>query len=289
MGVGQRHSAMTVGEERRVRTVDPDLDAEQEVDLGRYGRTVAERWWLPVLGLLAGAVAGYLLSLGGGSFYRAQALVYLGQPVGILGGGQVPTLNTPTSARAIVTSESVVRQVARDVGLRPAELRRNVGVNPVASNLPRAAQTYLVHINVQGNRPARVRAAANEFATILVGRLSDYANTRRRALSAQAAANRAALESLNAAVEAPRLSFEAKLLLQLRIAQVQDDITETTQLLTQLRDVEAPRIVTRAAAEETSARSPRNSIVVGALIGLILGTIAALLWTPVVERYRARA
>ena len=34
----------------------PDLDAEQEVDFGRYWRLIAQRWWLPVIGLVAGLV-----------------------------------------------------------------------------------------------------------------------------------------------------------------------------------------------------------------------------------------
>ena len=29
-------------------TREPDLEAEQEVDLGRYARAVVTRWWLPL-------------------------------------------------------------------------------------------------------------------------------------------------------------------------------------------------------------------------------------------------
>ena len=39
-------------------TAAPDLDAEREVDLGRWRRAVVRLWWLPVLGLIIGAVAG---------------------------------------------------------------------------------------------------------------------------------------------------------------------------------------------------------------------------------------
>ena len=59
---------------------DPDLDAEREVDLGRYADALVARWWLPVLGLLIGVVIGYLLSLGGKDVYRAEATVYVGTP-----------------------------------------------------------------------------------------------------------------------------------------------------------------------------------------------------------------
>jgi uncharacterized protein involved in exopolysaccharide biosynthesis len=45
-----------------------DLDAEADVDLGRYGRALCERWWLLLAGLVAGAGVGYLTTLGGTQF-----------------------------------------------------------------------------------------------------------------------------------------------------------------------------------------------------------------------------
>jgi len=280
---------MTLQEERRVRRVEPDLDAEQEVDFGRYGRTVARRWWLPLAGLLAGAIIGYLLSLGGGTVYRAQALVYLGQPIGPAGNAAQALNSNPATAREIVTSESVLRQVARDVGLRVGDLRRNTGATPVAGNDRRAGATGLLQITVKGKRPARVRAAANLLATILVRQVSGYSAAKLKNLQAQLAGDRVVLESLNESLAAERLSLDSKLLLQLRLAQIQQDIASVSQLMAFTRNVEAPRVAARAAAQETTARSQRNSIVVGALIGLILGTVAALAWEPFAERRRAQA
>src|ERR671939_450379 len=96
------------------RPPDVDYDVEQEVDFGRYVGSVLLRWWLPVAGLVAGALVGYVISLGGSQVYRAQATIYLGQPYGGLN-SQVPVLNlqtNPQSVRQIVTAESVVDQVA---------------------------------------------------------------------------------------------------------------------------------------------------------------------------------
>ena len=59
-------------------TFDPE--AEQEVDFGRYWRLLAARWWVPVAGLVVGAVVGYLIALGGNQVYKATATLYLGQP-----------------------------------------------------------------------------------------------------------------------------------------------------------------------------------------------------------------
>ena len=38
------------------------------------------RWWLPVAGLVAGLIVGYVFTLGGNQVYEATATLYLGQP-----------------------------------------------------------------------------------------------------------------------------------------------------------------------------------------------------------------
>ena len=87
-------------------------------------------------------------------------------------------------------------------------------------------------------------------------------------------------DSSNAALNASSLSTTDKILLQGRLQGCQADLTTTTQLYLLAKNVEAPRIITHAVAEKTAARSHRNATAVGALIGLILGGIAALVWDP---------
>ena len=275
--------------ERPRRALEPDLDAEQEIDLGRYGRAVAARWWLPLLGLVAGAAIGYALSLGGSAVYVGQAVVYLGQPLGILGGNQVQAPNTnPSTARTIVRSESVLRRVANEVGLPAATLREGVNATPVQGNVPRLGQTPLVQVTVRGPRPARVADAANLLAEAVVRRLSGYSTTKIVTLSQQLVSDEAAIDQIDRALSRSDMSSTDKLILQLRLAQLQQDRTQTVQLLSLARNVEAPRVLTRASPVKTTARSRRNSIVVGGLLGLLLGTGAALLWEPVTRR-RPRA
>jgi uncharacterized protein involved in exopolysaccharide biosynthesis len=278
---------MTVRERPRT-AVEADLDAEQELDLGRYGRAVAARWWLPLLGLIAGALVGYLLSLGGSAVYVGQAVVYLGQPLGILGGNQVQAPNTnPSTARAFVKSESVVRRVASEVGLPVSTLREGISANPIQGNVARLGQTPLVQVAVKGPKPARVAAAANELSDALVQRLSAYSATKITTLEEQLAADEAAIGALEAGLARRDASTTDRLLFQLQLTQYQQDRTQTVQLLSLARNVEAPRVLTRASAVKTTARSRRNSIAVGGLIGLILGVGAALLWEPVTRRRRA--
>jgi uncharacterized protein involved in exopolysaccharide biosynthesis len=48
------------------------------------------------------------------------------------------------------------------------------------------------------------------------------------------------------------------------------------QQLALAKNVESPRVVQAAAAVKTTARSRRTSIIVGAVIGLLIGAVAAV-------------
>jgi uncharacterized protein involved in exopolysaccharide biosynthesis len=269
------------------RREDLDLDAEAEVDLGRYGRALLLRWWLLLAGLVVGAVIGYLTTLGGTQFFRAQAVVYMGQP---LGAGQAPlqSLNTnPSSARAIVTSESAVRRVAAKTGMSPRRIRSGTSVTAVSGSVPKLGQTPLIQVTVKGPVRRQVARAANALATMLAIELSTGARQKIEIYQQQVDSDTKGLDIVNEALAAPGVTTTEKILLQGRLQTLQSDKTLTAQLLISARTVEAARVVTPAAAEKTSARNHRNSTAVGALIGLILGGVAALLWEPV-TRVRRR-
>ena len=52
--------------------------------------------------------------------------------------------------------------------------------------------------------------------------------------------------------------------------------------------VASPKVLANAASHKITARSRRNTVLIGALIGLILGALAALLWEPVAARVTPR-
>ena len=74
-----------------------------------------------------------------------------------------------------------------------------------------------------------------------------------------------------------------------RRSAIQDDLSKSRQLLNLAENVESSRVVEPAAASKTTARSSRSSLLVGALIGLMLGAIAALVADPIVARRRGSA
>jgi uncharacterized protein involved in exopolysaccharide biosynthesis len=65
---------------------------------------------------------------------------------------------------------------------------------------------------------------------------------------------------------------------------LEQDQSQARQVLAQAEQVELPRVIDRGVAAKTTARSPRNSVVVAGLIGLIIGLFAALLWDPISAR-----
>lgn len=264
----------------------PDLDAEAEVDLGRYSRALLARWWLLLVGLVVGAVVGYLTTLGGTQFYRAHAVVYMGQP---LGAGQAPlqSLNTnPSTARAIVTSEAAIRRVAARTGMAANRLRSGTSVTAVQGSVPKLGQTPLIQVTVKGPVRGQVARSANALANLLAAQLSTGALKKIAIYEQQVKSDSDGLAIVNDALTKSDLSTTDKILLQGRQQGLQSDKTLTAQLLISAQTVEAARVITPAAAEKTSARNHRNSTAVGALIGLILGGIAALLWDPIVRARR---
>ena len=161
----------------------------------------------------------------------------------------------------------------------------------------RTGQNPLVSIVVTGSRPARIARAANELATIAVRSVSGgYVATKIKGLQRQVSFNNDALKSidrqiatLTAAARTRSLSTTDRLILAselngqtLQRSQVAGQLANYQQLLTLAQTVEQSKVFSFARAIKTTARSRRNSVLVGALIGLVLGILAALLWEPAV-------
>jgi hypothetical protein len=284
----------------------PDLDEEREVDLRRHWNTIARHWWLPLAGVAAGIVIGYLISLGGTQVYRARAVVYLGQPLSGSGVQVQSQATNPSTVRQIVTAEATIDAVARRVGLKPSQLRGHISTQAVSGNITRLGQNPLVAIAVTGHLRGKAAAAANALAAMVKNSpaLADYSKTKIENLSTLVDTEQTALKTIDASTHqqqaalkrssglstAERLILLGQLngLIQQRLSIV-DQLTTNQQQLALAEDVEAPKVNTRAVAVKTTARSRRNTVLVAALIGLILGTVAALVWEPALRLVRRPA
>src|SRR6476469_9427834 len=147
------------------------FDAEREVDLARWRRAVVALWWLPVAGLVVGAIVGVLYSFRGGTNYKATALISLGQPTSP-GGALVPSYGTnPRAVSQIVSGAKFQEQAANAADMRPAALRGHVSVGTVGIAGAGAARTQpLISLTVTGTHGKNVAAAANELADIVVAK-----------------------------------------------------------------------------------------------------------------------
>ena len=269
-------------------TRDVDREAEQEVDLGRYWSAIVARWWLPLAGLLVGAVIGYLISLGGSQVWKASSTIFVGAPYSVIGSVplQGPQAN-PSTVGTIVRSEDAIQRAAIQAGMRAGDLRGHVSTKTISggtgTGTTRTTANPLVQITVQATTRRKAQVAANALARLVVQRLAPYTEKKIDILKQRIAAD----EQEVAVIERQARSSgdaTAKAVFGVHLADVLDDELQAKQLLVQAEEVERPKVLTRAAAVKTTARSRRNSVVVAAFLGLLIGLFAALLWEPVVRR-----
>src|SRR4029453_5059145 len=254
----------------------PDVDAEEELELGRYWNALLTRWWLPVAGLIAGAVIGYLLSLGGHNVYQAKATIYLGQPLSPTGTSQIQSLSTnPSTAKQVVLSPYWQRIAEQRAGLAAGSLTGHVSTQAGAgaAALGRVGQNPLVNIVVTGKRRAKIALAADELARIVVNQVSGrYVATKIKNLQANITAGKAELDSVNtrisslqAEVQNGGLSTVERLLFANQIGlavqeqrQVTEDLSSNQQLLALAQNVERSQVISPAPASETTTRDPHH-------------------------------
>jgi len=278
-----------------------DLDEEREVDLRNYWSRLVARWWLPVIGLVAGLIVGYLLTLGGNQVYTATATLYLGQPYS--GSNLIQGLATnPTYVAQVIKSEAEARKAAAASGLRPGQIKNNVSTQTVsgAKGVLKSGQTPLITITLTGGSPKKVALATTALGQDVIDQLSGFVDQKissfkelDASLTQQLESNQRQIEIAQAALKAAgNLSPLEQLVLQGNVnnaiqqkGQLLLQQTTNRQLLSQAENVEKPQFVDRPVPTKTTARSRRNSMLVGGAIGLIIGIIAALVWSPVARRF----
>jgi len=284
-------------------------DDEQEVDLASAWQRLKARWWLPAAGLVGGVIVGLALAVSGGNVWRAETIVYLGQPFAPLGGGQIQSLATnPKTVNEIIHSGSTLKRVSAISDIPVSRLRSSISTKEVTSAGQLRGINPLMEIAVKGAGKHKVELATAALARRVVTRVSVYVTQKTKLLQQQAAQSQAQLNEATARIEQAEaqqaalatngsLSAVEKLLLSANLNSViatadakrtslQEDLSSTQQLLNLAKTVEASRVVEPAAASKTTARSSRTSLIVGGLIGLVIGVIAALAAEPIAARRR---
>jgi uncharacterized protein involved in exopolysaccharide biosynthesis len=285
---------MGVGYSRRaVTATTPDLDAEREIDLARWRRAVVRLWWLPVAGLIVGAIGGGIYSLRGSSEYKAAALISLGQPVSP-GGSLVNGFYTNPRAIALITSSASAQSDAEEqAGLSNGALRGKVSVAQVGAATGSGATraTPLISLTVTGANAAKTQLAANALAAVVVKRTTaPYVGTKietyhvilrttrtqlasisDRIAAADKAISQANLDPLNKLVLVTQLDSALQ-----RQGNLLNQLSSTQTQLAFSQNVESAKVISEAEAVKSSAHSRKSAILIGALIGLIVGAVVAV-------------
>ncbi len=277
-------------------TAPDDVGAEREIDLRRWMDGFLARWPYAVAGLIAGVVVGGLYSLSGGSSWVASATIARGQVFNPAGTAQVQGyLTSPSQIQNLATGASNLDTVGAEIGMSGAALRGHVSTSTITSaGIASTTNTnsVLVLITVTLSKPKKAEDAANGLAKLIKSetttryveqsisgyqtRLTNYA-ARVVALRGQIAALRKVLASPGSLAPLDVLNLSTQLEgAQAALGQTLDSETTTQQELILAQDVETTQIIPPAAkAVKTIARSRRNSVVFGGLIGLIAGAILA--------------
>jgi uncharacterized protein involved in exopolysaccharide biosynthesis len=269
-----------------------DLGAEREIDLGRWKQAAVDRWWVIAAGLVAGAVIGALYSLTGGSLYQASVLISPGQAFSPSGAPVQNYYSSPRGINDIVTLGSTLEAAAKEAHVSVSQLRGHVTTSTVLTGSGSTASrgTVLIQIIVQLPKVKKAEAAAEALRTIVltattskyVTQSVDVLQTEITSYGTELSALSDSIKTLNAAVASETdatqkaiLAIQADSAAQ-RFATISTDLATARQQLALAKSVEYPTPIGGVSAVKSTARSRRNSILVGALIGLIAGAIVAI-------------
>jgi uncharacterized protein involved in exopolysaccharide biosynthesis len=274
-----------------------DLGAEREIDLRRWLDAFVSRWWIAVVGLVIGAIVGGVYSLSGGSSYVAAATIARGEAFSPSGASLVQGyITSPSQLSNLVTAPVNLQKVAAQIGVPWTALRGHVSASTITSSgtaSPTNTNSTIVLITVTLPKPRKAEEAANALAGVIkeqtttryVRQSIKAYQTKLANYAARVLALRAEIASLNRVLAKPGgLSPLDQLVLstqlqgaQAALGQTLDSQTTAQQQLILAQDVSTTQIIPPPArAVKTVARSRRNSVVFGALIGLIIGSIVAL-------------
>jgi hypothetical protein len=200
--------------------------------------------------------------------------------------------SNPSAVGTVIKAQSVDEAVAHACHTSVGVFRGGITSQPVASGASTkgvaAAVNPLVQISVQSKKGKVAACAANQLAAAAAKHLGTYPAGKIAYLENAVSIDNQGIKAIENAIASTSVSSTDKLVLQTILRQDQLDKTSNEELLLEATKIESPQIITSAASHKVTARSRRNTVVIAAIIGLILGALAALLWDRVVPRLTPR-
>jgi hypothetical protein len=273
---------------------------ELDIDLGAFGRMLARSWWIIVILVVVGAVAGALIARASATTFDASSGVYLGQPLNLLG-NDIPSLQTnPRAAAELATSQTVQAAAAKNAGdpWTESKLRRVTEVE-IPSQVGRSSTqpVNFVIVHVEHGDAEAAADGATAVAAALATELAGYAEQKIELLEERIAEAEAEIDSLDeraAAAEAALAliagsggSEEQKALagapymtILQSVAQTRSAVstelqTDRLALLT-ANDIELPSVTNEASVpSQKTGMDWRVGAGIGVLAGFVIGLVVA--------------
>ena len=260
---------------------------EREITLRDYGRVLWAGRWVLLVATVAAALVGLLTSVARETKYSASSIVYLGLVTTAKTGVPVPTpLTTQVTAQKVIRSDEFIQRAATAAGVDTERVRD--GVSVTVDRVPGAAggtQPTVATIRYEDKDRATAIKVANAYADGVNAFVTDsYSGVLGQYQGlvdegqARIKAIQASLDRLRAqGVSAPPAVMES---LNQELATRLLDLDDNSLALAKTKQIERPYIVSKATSASSSARPGQRlrSIVFGAILGLILGTIVTFIW-----------
>jgi hypothetical protein len=255
-------------------------------------------------GIVVGAIIGLLVSLGASRQWTAVREIYLGNP---LANGTAVT-SSPTSlglATAYIDTAYAIRHASRASGIPVSRLSGNISARVVrglaATTVGQPAPLLL--LSVTGSRPGAAERAADDLARLVVSQFQRYTHQKLKIAIARLAQEQRQIGDINkrltqaldaqaalarSAANHPLVTEYAQITATLanERSMLDSDITAFKALISQTHAVETPRILSPTRSVSPTRPSRRSSIVLGAIIGFLVGLLAAILWQPITNTLR---
>jgi hypothetical protein len=288
-------------------SVTPPVQPAGEVRVTEYFRRALRRWYVIVFSVAAAVLLVFLHGVSGATKQSAAtASVYLGQPF-TPGGASVinsTPLSNPSISIQYVTSPRQIAAAAKAAGIDRHSLRSHVSVlasGGAASAAGKAATgggPPTISINVEGPwTAAKAQTAANTLAQSLIDFGNRYTSLKtalvanrvkmeksqlatmlavqkqaRKSIATIAASNADALSKV--AAESPFVTDLSTAADQIGMLTV--NLTNDQVALVATKDIESAQFISQATGRKVSATTRRNSLVIAAMVGLIVGVGLAL-------------
>ncbi len=260
---------------------------EKEITLGDYGRVLWGGRWVLLAAAVGAALIGLVTSLARETRYTTSSIVYMGLVTTARTGVPVSTpFTTPARAQRALAADEFVQKAADGAGV--GFDRVEDGVSFVVERVPGAVggnQPTVATIRyTDKDRATAIRvtnAYANGVFEVVQGFYKDVLDAEQRIVDradARITAIQRTLDQLrgqNTPATSPQL-----ISLQQELATLQESADEAVLVLAKTRQIEQPRIISKATSAASSARPGQRlrTIVFGAVLGLILGAIVTFIW-----------